>query len=276
MLIPDHARARHYLSHLNYYRIAAYWLPFENDHATHTFKPNTNFEDVLSLYVFDRELRLLVMDAIERIEVSLRTQWAYYLSHTYGSHAQLDSSIFDNQRNYLSTVATLAGEIGRSKEIFIKHLLEKYDETMPPIWTVVEIISFGQLSKFFSNLKKRNDRKAIAKIYGIDERVLVSFLHHLNIVRNTCAHHSRLWNRSFTVTMKIPGKAVEELKSSFNAIENRKIYNTLVMLEYLMEIICPGTHWKQRLFDLLNQHPVVNHKVMGFPVDWQKKPVWCS
>lgn len=125
---------RCYLAHLNYYRIGAYWLPFELDHSQHKLRTDITFEDVLDLYVFDRELRLLVMDAIERFEVSLRTQWAYHLAHTYGSHAYLDSSIFVDQNSYLSTLSILAGEIGRSRETFIEHLLSTYDEAMPPIW----------------------------------------------------------------------------------------------------------------------------------------------
>ena len=84
MSVPDKQRALHYLAHINYYRLGAYWLPFESDHNGHTFHDGTNFEQVLELYVFDRELRLLVMDAIERIEVSIRTQWAYHFSHKYG------------------------------------------------------------------------------------------------------------------------------------------------------------------------------------------------
>lgn len=91
MEIPDRDRARHYLAHLNYYRLGAYWLPFEADHATHRFRPGTRFEDVVGLYVFDRELRLLVMDAIERLEVSVRTQWAYHLAHAYDPHAHMEA-----------------------------------------------------------------------------------------------------------------------------------------------------------------------------------------
>jgi abortive infection bacteriophage resistance protein len=64
MQIEDPATAAFYLQHINYYRLGAYWLPFEVDHASHRFKPGTRFDDVLKLYVFDRELRLLVLDAI--------------------------------------------------------------------------------------------------------------------------------------------------------------------------------------------------------------------
>lgn len=94
MVINDRNRAKRYLSHLNYYRLAAYWLPYEEDHLTHRFKPGTNFDLVVDHYVFDCGLRLLVMDAIERIEVSIRTQWAYHLSHAYGPHAHIQPQLF--------------------------------------------------------------------------------------------------------------------------------------------------------------------------------------
>ena len=104
MEIGDLGRAKRYLSHLNHYRLAAYWLPFEETHSPHRFKPDTHFNTVLERYIFDRELRLVVMDAIERIEVSLRTQWAYYLSHTYGPHAHLDASLHvPNKRRWTYT-----------------------------------------------------------------------------------------------------------------------------------------------------------------------------
>ena len=99
MAIADPSEALFYLQHLNYYRLGAYWLPFEADHSTHQFRPGTRFDDVLNLYMFDRELRLLVLDAIERSEVSLRGQWAFHLAHQHGVHAHLDATLAsDRQR----------------------------------------------------------------------------------------------------------------------------------------------------------------------------------
>lgn len=93
MVISHTATTEHYLSQINYYRLCAYWLPFESDHVTHTFKQGTSFEQVLDLYIFDRELRLLVLDAIERIEIAIRTQLSYqlalnnrYRQHNNGTH----------------------------------------------------------------------------------------------------------------------------------------------------------------------------------------------
>lgn len=85
MVIDDPAEAEFYLQHLNYYRLAAYWLPFEGDHASHAFRAGTRFAEVLNLYIFDRELRLLLLDAIECVEVSVRSQWAYQLARRHWS-----------------------------------------------------------------------------------------------------------------------------------------------------------------------------------------------
>ncbi len=179
----DRAEALDYLGHLNYYRLGAYWLPFEADHASHTFKPGTRFADVHNLYVFDRELRLLVLDAIERVEVSVRTSWAYILAHRYGPHAHLSANLFKKAtRNwdYSQQSQKLETEARKSHETFLQHHYQKYDEPLPPVWAVVEIMTLGQLSKWYGNLCHGADRNAVAHRYDMDEINLTSFLHHLN------------------------------------------------------------------------------------------------
>ena len=272
--IPDRDYARHYLTHLNYYRLGGYWLPFELDHASHTFAPGTRFDDVVSLYVFDRELRLLVMDAVERLEVSVRAQWAYRLARTYGSHAYLNAAIFKNDDTHQRCLNNLKEELERSKEVFIEHYQNNYTApALPPIWAVVEVMSLGQLSKWVSGLRHGQDRQAIARSYGIDEIVLTSFLHHLTIVRNVCAHHGRLWNRRFGFQAKMP-KTPRQLHESLNLQQPKHLYNTLVMLEYIMNVISPDHHWKRRLMALFEKHPVVKPEAMGFPIGWQALPIW--
>lgn len=274
MAIPDRARARHYLAHLNYYRLGAYWLPFEADHDTHTFKPGTNFESVLGLYVFDRELRLLVMDAIERFEVSIRTQWAYHLAHAHGPHAYLDSEVFLDRGKYARCLSSLQDELDRSDEVFIAHYRKTYsDPPHPPLWVVVEVMSLGQLSKWYANLKYRRDRNKVAEMYGMGETIVVSFLHHLTIVRNICAHHSRLWNRQFGFQAKMP-RHPAHLSASLNPTQPKRLYNTLVILEYLMNQISPDHRWKARLIKLFEGHPGAMPALMGFPDDWRRRPVW--
>lgn len=273
MEIDDRERARRYLAHLNYYRLAAYWLPFEQDHPTHRFRPDTTFDLVLDHYVFDRELRLLVMDAIERIEVSLRTGWAYTLSHSYGPHAHLNKELFKAKWPHEKNIVMLEKTIRQSSEVFIRHFREQYDERLPPVWVICEIMTIGQLSKWYANLRHGRDRNTVARRYGLDEVNLSSFLHHLSIVRNHCAHHARLWNRSFPFSWKLPRKKPAGLFDNFNHEDGKRLYNTLVMLAYLMDRINPNT-WKIRLNKLFEKYPVVQPRFMGFPENWRDRPVW--
>lgn len=277
--IPDPAKAEFYLSQLNYYRLAAYCLPFEVNQHSHQVAPGTTFDDVLNLYVFDRELRLLMLDAIERVEVALRTQMAYHLSHRYQTaHPHLDQTIFKNTQRYQAGIANLHSEVSKSNEDFIRHLTTKHQEPLPPIWAVVELMTMGQLSKWYSNIAVRADRQAISANFGLNERVTTSFCEHLSLVRNIAAHHSRLWNRKITKQMVLPTQGPADLLTSLWALppphqNSRKIYNTLTMTLYLMNVIAPNHHWKARIKDLISSHAIDTDK-MGFPADWQTRPLW--
>lgn len=273
MDVHDLARARHYLSHINYYRLTAYWLPFEADHATHQFLPGTRFEAVMNLYVFDREFRLLLLDAIERVEISVRTQWAYYMAHRYGPHAYLDAACATNPRWHADNLASLEHELARSDEVFIEHYRRTYTRPeTPPVWSVCEVMSLGLLSRWVTQLRA-SDRGRIASIYGLPQTVLKAFMRHLTYVRNLCAHHSRVWNRGLTVTMELPRAKPEELAQSVNLREPRKIYNTIVMLGYLLDRISPNHSWKQRLLSIIHEHDI-DVAQMGFPDDFRHRPLW--
>lgn len=272
MVIDDPVEAEFYLQHLNYYRLGAYWLPFEADHATHTFRPGTRFTDVLNLYVFDRELRLLVLDAIERVEVSVRSQWAHQLAHRHGPHAHLDAALAAHAQHWRTNLDKLTIEVDRSDEAFIRHLRATYAEALPPVWAVCEVMSLGLLSRWYNNLKPMPTRRAIANVYALDEKVLESWLRHLSLVRNTCAHHSRLWNREFTITPLLPRHKPFGLAPQFRP-GSRKLYNTLVILLHCMDVIAPQHHWRARLKDLIVQHALAV-TAMDFPANWQSLPIW--
>lgn len=277
MRIDDEAGAKHYLRHITYYRLRAYWLPFERPCAVpgdHSFKEGVTFEDALTLYVFDRQLRLLVMDAIERVEVSLRGGWALHLAMKYGPHGYLEPVHYARPDRYAKAMTSLIEEIERSRDTFVEHYRSKYsDPELPPIWMTSEVISLGQLSKWLGNLGLRADRQAIARPYGLDERVLVSLAHHLTYVRNICAHHGRLWNKQFTVTMTVPNSP-GALKLAMNPDAGRKLYNTLATLGYLLGIIAPSSGWRRHLIELLDAHPLADPAAMGFPNDWRSRAAW--
>lgn len=276
MVIADEAAARHYLQHISYYRLRAYWLTYEAPAVAgdHAFRPGTRFEDVLALYVFDRQLRLLVMDAIERVEVALRAGWAHHMAMTYGAHGYLDPAHHHSVANHAKGLDDLAKEIRRSNDAFVHHYRKKYtDPDLPPVWMAAEIISFGQLSMWIGNLKLRADRQAIAKPFGLDEKALISFAHHMSYVRNICAHHGRLWNKRFTVTMAVP-KFPAKLPVAMRGAHDRLLHNTLVMLDHLLGVVAPDSGWRGRLVALIDGSPQADTAAMGFPPDWRARAAW--
>lgn len=276
MSIQDPAAAEARLQHLNYYRLTAYWLPFEATHTPHRFRPGTTLEAVLALYELDRQLRLLLLDGLERIEVSVRSQWAYQMAHRHGAHSHLDSSLVRNQEDWKKALELLKKEVRQlrqSSEKFIEHLVSAYSEPLPAVWAVCEVMSLGLLSRIYGNLKPSSTRAAIAAPYLVDEKVLGSWIDHLRTVRNFCAHHSRVWNREFVWTPSLPRNKPPGLRSQFHA-NSRKIYNTLVLMLHLMDRITPGHSWRSQLRTFLLIQAPSQLQAMDFPPGWDSFPIW--
>lgn len=277
MHMPGRDRARHYLTHINYYRLRAYWMPFEVSPVAdqHQFRTGTSFDDILALYDFDRELRLLLLDAIERIEISLRARWASHLALQYGSFAHTDPKNFKQRNVWQDCMNELNKEYRRSRETFADHYRNNYGHlTSPPIWVACELMTLGHISRWLQNLEQPRDRQHIANAYALDERVLVSFTHHLTVVRNHCAHHGRIWNRKFSLKMQLPRMKPKQLSAAFNPAEDRRLYNTLTLLAYLMRIISPASTWETRVRQLLESCRLADTAAMGFPQDWQQREFW--
>jgi abortive infection bacteriophage resistance protein len=274
----DLPRFKRYLSHIGYYRLSAYWLPFEQPSAdptkrNHNFYPGTQFDQILSLYIFDRKLRLEVLDALERIEVAVRTAFAREMSLAHGAHAHLVNQLYKDQAQYRSGLDKVQTDLNRSHETFVRHYRQKYTEpSMPPIWAVVETMSFGSLSRWLGNTNDTNVKKKIMTSLGMPTiNVMEQVLHTLTPVRNDCAHHSRLWNRRYTMAPPTISKIGSRLVSN-----DRKYYlfNYLVIIEYMLAHLNHGSQWKSRLLGLLSTlHP---HKLssMGFPDDWRDREPW--
>jgi len=277
MIFNNQALAAHHLEHLNYYRLSGYWLRHQQP-ASHLFRLGTTFEQVLADYVFDRKLKILVLEAVQTIEISIRTRWAHELSLRHGAHAHLSGDLFKprSQRwNHRLAVAHLVRTADQSKEDFIRHLNNTYDELLPPIWAIVEASSLGQISRWFSNLRHADDRKAIASTYQVDEQLLSSFLHHISVVRNICAHHARLWDRKMSLKSRLPRKNPPSLVQSLNHSQNACIYNTLTLLAWMVSRISPTDAWASKVKDHVLKHPP-GIAVMGFPSDFEQNPVWKS
>ena len=201
--VPERQYALAQLSSISYYRLSAYWYPYrvrdEAGNLTSNDAADTTFDDVIRLYEFDRHLRLLIMDAIERIEVHIRTLITYHLGHTYGAFGHTQSSNFHPNFDHSSWLSKLEQEAGRSSDAFIDHYRRKY-QGFPtlPIWMTTETMSFGALSFCYTGMKNE-DKKQIATSYNLHYRRLKDWLHKLTYIRNVCAHHSRVWNRELAI-----------------------------------------------------------------------------
>lgn len=122
----------------------------------------------MALYTFDRRLRLVVFDAVERIEIALRTQIIHQMSLSNGSHWNLNSSLYKNKSKYNQHIKTLCKEIGRCNETFIDHYKRKYSKPQdPPCWMSLEVTSIGLLYLLFQNLKNGKEKKAITHHFGL-------------------------------------------------------------------------------------------------------------
>jgi abortive infection bacteriophage resistance protein len=299
--VTDNEMALDYLRRLGYYHLSAYWYSFRKVTPTHDehktgsnpsrsseFIPGYTFQHAVEIYVFDKRLRLLLLDAIERIEVAVRVDIAYLLgSRDAFAHSNPDLlhgkftkriNLRTEKTDYETWIAKHEIKEKNAKDDFARHFREKYGFPLP-IWVAVELWDFGMLSMFYQGMKIA-DKESIATRYAIpDWQLMESWLRSLNFIRNVTAHHGRLWNRNLIDQPKLPKAG--EIQSFDFLIEvpgvQSRLYADLCILIYFMKQICPNSSWILRLRDLIKTFPSVpNLSVsdMGFPPGWQSHDFW--
>jgi abortive infection bacteriophage resistance protein len=249
----------------------------QSDKLNHTFKDNSSFTDVIALYTFDRELRVLLFDVIEKIEISLRTKIIYHLSHQFDPWWLQNMDIFQDSGALIETLAGIKMEVDRSKDTFIKEHKRKYkdDLRLPPAWKTLELTSFGSLSRLYGNLKNNVESKDIIarELGAVNHTYLPSWLQAIAQIRNYCAHHSRLWNRSLPGAPKLlsnpPYPWVLDVPR-----DTSKLYLHLCIMRYLVNIIDPKNSFATELFELMKKYPEVDPKAMGMKEGWYNEALW--
>lgn len=306
MLITDEAAALDYLERIGYYRLSGYWYAFRERSelvvqlsptggkpkdikptrmVLEPFKAGTRFVDAVDLYVFDKRLRLLAMDALERIEIAIRVDISHtlgqldpfaYLKPEYlfpGFSQELDERTgLSRHHDWLGKHARL---IGRSKEEFVKHNKAKYGLPLP-IWVACEVWDFGTMSMLFAGMHVPEQDK-IAAAYGIaNGRIFATWLRSLNYLRNVCAHHSRLWNRNITEQPKLPNATALPWSAPYigNNHALARCFLLLRICRHLLATINPKSTWPQRMKEHLDTFPDLKHlgldlSGMGAPANWK-------
>ncbi|MDY3204968.1 MAG: Abi family protein [Arcobacter sp.] len=272
------------LQRINYYRLSAYFLPFQyskNSEKKDIFLEDTTFEDILQLYYFDCELRKIVFVAIESIEIYFRTQITYYHALKYGAFGYLKKENFETSQEFFDKIkSNLKEETKRSEESFIKHFKDEYNTDELPLWAVVEVVSFGTISKLYSILKTQEQEAIILKLKGINKKVFKNWLHGLSVIRNICAHHSRLWNKTLGVKFEIPRKmkeftSIKKIEKNVEIKLNDKLFFVLNVIEYILNSIGEDEiNFKSEIKDLFHKYPNVKIESMGFIEDWEQNSIW--
>lgn len=264
------------MSNISFYRLRAYTYPYQdNNDPKHPFTSKISFEEIIQLYVFDRQLRLFILDSIEKIEVSVRTRMIYEFSMKHDSQWFCTDSLFKDADKLTKHLEEIQGELDRSKEDFIQHYNNKYDMSeYPPSWMTLEVVSFGVLSKLYENTNNTcGTKRQLALNYGLkNEKVLENWLQRFSIIRNICAHHSRVWNKRLS-PIELPNKPLFEFPNMHNVLVY-KLYAYLVCIKYILNIINPTNSFSERLRALFKKYPIANPKEMGFPKNWESLPFW--
>ncbi|MFC1606521.1 Abi family protein [Candidatus Latescibacterota bacterium] len=274
-LISDRDRLISCLSSINYYRLSGYLYPYRN--PDDTFKDGTTLDMVWRHYCFDRKMRILTLDAIEKIEVAVRTSVVYHFAHVHGPFGHVD---YANMMNLSSTghktwLDNLERETNRSAETFVEHFKMKYGvhHQYLPIWMASEIFTFGAFLTMFKGMNNRL-RQVVAREYSMNDEVFKSWLIALNGIRNICAHHGRLWNRELGYKPKVPKNKKYPDWHIPEMLPNNRVFIILTILKYMISIISPECVWSDHVRELLEEYPEISRISMGFPDGWKTSPLW--
>ncbi|PWC26738.1 Abi family protein [Teichococcus aestuarii] len=301
MTVSQPGTAEDCLKRVGYYRLSAYWYPFRRSIVSplsggqlqtvvhDDFMPGTQFSTVFELYVFDKKLRLLMLDALERVEIALRTDVALLLGPRDPAAHRNPALLHGNFAKKVQPWNGLTGHQDwlkkldeverRSKADFVLHFRAKYPASDLPIWMSVELWDFGMLSRFLSGLTVA-DQLTLAARYQLPRReLLASWMKAFNFVRNVSAHHARLWNQPLIDQPKPLHRGEVPLLDHLvgNSFAENRLYAVAAGLRFMLQIINPGTHWPQRLKELAASFPANPHVSFdrsGFPAGWDALPLW--
>ncbi len=263
LIVEDEEYAKRILNDISYFRlIKAYSLTLKSKNGI--YAENVSFEQLVELYRFNANFRQIIFPEIEKVEINVRCRVANYFAEQYGVLGYLKEDNFVNPKYHQSFIDDIEGEIRRnSKAPFVKNFRDNYEGGKLPIYALVEVFSFGTLSKFYKNMKN-SDKKVVAKSFGVGFTYLESWLESISYVRNICAHYGRLYNAKLSKTPMLY-KEYSEI-----GIGNNRIFGVLLCLKQLLK---NDSHWNifvDKIEMLFEKYESVDIKTMGFPENWKE------
>lgn len=274
MAIGDEQAAIQYLGNIGYYRLSAYMHPLlKMPKDMHQYKSGASFDKVLMLYRFDKKLRMLLFNEIEKVEIAVRETVMNVTAVMTGNDFWLmDGVHFANQRTFADTTGLIDKEYRKSTEDFIQHFKDKYSDPYPPAWILGELLTMGSVNMVYRNLKEDRIRKAISGKFGLHPKVFESWLTTLTLVRNSCCHHSRVWNKVNLILPVMPKRIHRNWITL--TVDPRRIYFNICIIKYFLDVISPDNDFPAKLRWLFVDFPEIDLKALGFPTGWEMEPLW--
>jgi len=280
-LVADRKELIDVLTQINYYRLSTYLYTFRD--STDNFFPGTSLKQILRLYEFDHELRILLIDIIEGIEILVRSRLAYFFALKHGPFAWKDPNLFPNFNLIYDDFArwqdklteqTRRSREQKSNEDTVVHFFKKYGDVHDrlPVWILVEIMDFGSTLSFYRGVES-DIRKNVARSFDQPEEVVLSWLLSLNTVRNRCAHHARLWNWQLGISIKLPNvRKYPEWDLPW--LSNRELASVLYVCAWISKKLVSKDYWLERARSLLRRYQDVSLNHIGMPEEWEKDEIW--
>ena len=263
LIIDDEEYARKILNDISYFRlIKAYSLNLKPKNGN--YNGQTCFQEIVDLYLFNANFRHLIFPEIEKIEIHIRCRLSNYFSDCYGVLGYLDAKNFTTEKYHTEFIKEIQDELRRnSKAPFVRNFKENYEGGHLPFYALVEIFSFGTLSKFYKNMQNK-DKKAIAETFHVGYTYIESWLESISYVRNICAHYGRLYNAKLSKTPRLYKEYTQA------GIGNNRIYGVLLCMKHLLQ---HDTHWTTFINNielLFDKYEHANPHTMGFPDNWKE------
>ena len=263
LIVDDEEHAKQILNDISYFRlIKAYSLNLKPKNGK--YNGEITLEQIVELYLFNANLRQLIFPEIEKVEINVRCRIANYFAEKYGVLGYLDSNNFIDMKYHKSFLADIEEEISRNaKAPFVRNFRENYEGGKLPIYALVEVFSFGTLSKFYKNMLNP-DKKVVARSFGIGYTYFESWLESISYIRNICAHYGRLYNAKMSKTPILYKEYAQA------GIGNNRIFGVLLCLKHLLK---EDKHWNQFVDTielLFEKYEHVDIKTMGFPNNWKE------
>ena len=228
----------------------------------HLYKPGATFSKVMMLYRFDKKLRLLLFNEIEKIEVAVRSAIVKHGCEVTGDPFWMTNpNNFSNPVKFNKTISLIEDELNHSEEECITHFKEAYSDPFPPAWMLSEILPLGVMTNIYSNIKNKKIKKRVSQSFHLQIAPFESWMTIVTLTRNLCCHHARVWNKQNTLRPMIP---IIIVRPWINLpTDTLRIYFDMCIIKYFLNIISPGNDMLDKMQALFAEYPEVDLGALG-------------